>query len=118
MAGFEPDPKIEELVRLAELYRAQLEFDDPELFKTLTELEAKTGPNAPEGVTYANPVYEVDVVSASDNPKRVMDMRKEAVERAELLNDPLSAELLNDPLSAEQVSHIENLMSELDAPLP
>ncbi len=108
LGGFKPDEKIQNLVELAEQYRAQLEIDDPELFTQLTTLEAQDAPaGAEEGVTYASAVYDVEVISASNNPIRVIELRSRAIE---------NANLLTDPLSADQLTQIQTLKSELEAP--
>ena len=108
LGGFEPDPKIQKLVELAEQYRAQLEIDNPALFAELTILEAKSAPTgAAKSVTYATPVYNVDVISASNNPKRVIELRDGAIE---------DADLLTDPLSAARLKEIQILKDELEAP--
>ncbi len=108
LGGFEPDAKIQKLVELAEKYRAQLEIDDPQLFAELTARESQSAPKgATDGVTYATAVYDVDVISASDNPKRVIELRNEAIE---------GANLLTDPLNAAQTETIQRHKAELEAP--
>lgn len=108
LGGFEPDPGIQRLVALAEVYREQLEHDNPELFAELVAIEKKNAPaGAKFGVTYADPIYNVETVSASEDPRRVSDLRSGAIE---------AADLLTDPLTAEQIEHIQTLKDELEAP--
>lgn len=95
LGGFKPDPKIEELVRLAELYRAELEITDPELFAELVVLEEPHSPaGASKDVTYATPVYDVPVISSSS--RRVVDLRESAIVKASLEMDPLSSEKIHN----------------------
>lgn len=108
LGGFEPDENIQKLVGLAEVYRAQLEHDDPKLFAELVAIEAKNAPaGAKEGITYADPVYDVTTVSASEDPRRVLDLRNGAIS---------GADLLTDPLSPADIRHINVLKAELETP--
>ncbi|PCJ02233.1 MAG: hypothetical protein COB14_02595 [Alphaproteobacteria bacterium] len=108
LGGFEPDENIQKLVGLAEVYRAQLEHDDPELFAELVTNEAQNAPaGAKEGITYADPVYQVATISASEDPRRVVDLRNGAVN---------SADLLTDPLSPVEIHQINVLKVELETP--
>lgn len=108
LGGFEPDPKIQRLVALAEVYREQLRHDDPELFEELIQIEQQNAPaGAKFGVTYADPIYNVETVSASEDTRRVVDLRHGAIK---------AADLLNDPLTLQQIGHIQTLKQELEAP--
>ena len=105
LGGFEPDESIKELVQLAEVYRAQLEHDDPELFAKLTDNEKQAGPaGAALGVTYATPVYDVSTISIPENAPRVLELRGQAID---------DADLYNDPLTPERVEQIQDFMIEL-----
>ncbi|PCK00471.1 MAG: hypothetical protein COA45_01445 [Zetaproteobacteria bacterium] len=108
LGGFEPDEKIQRVIELAELYRAELKTSDPELFEQLTTIEAKNAPpSSAPGVTYATPVYNVTVISASEDPRTLMQLRDDAIVRADLLTDPLNE---------VQLAHFSAMLKELNTP--